>query len=525
MITFVEIQVLKIMSKIHLSFLLCFVCVSCHFKPAGIKAKEVSDEVVLIFQNCPPDISKYRFPSGATVGFAYDIHYTDNTAVSSEIKLRKAPDSDTIIIRTKDDVLEVRHNLGFSESAFYYLFHKGDSVLFTYEENIPFITILNRETSYHADNYPFFIRKEILKNKLPAIAYYNPIWNRLFRIAAPGEFDESKLIDNVVEEWIHEYKIIDSLRNQNLLSGSVSDYRRNILVNQIYSTCYRRGILVNKIYSTCVKDTALLQYPEIKKMLSDTVFFAGNNDSLLSFNFYREYFLQSKIDNYTKNIKNIITSNSNNPDYFARFDTISNLDFLSAKAKRYFLANELKFIFDSGHGDRIKKYCEKYMAITGDSLAVNKLLTDYKMDFDSVDQLLLMDKSNRQTNLQNVLEKNKGKVIYIDFWASWCAPCKRSMPDAKQLREEYKGKDIVFVYLAFNDKEDVWKKDEQKLEVNYLSESYFITNSKTAQIIKDLNVSTIPRYLLYNKKGKLVHRNAPGPGKEIREQLNKLLKE
>ena len=44
-------------------------------------------------------------------------------------------------------------------------------------------------------------------------------------------------------------------------------------------------------------------------------------------------------------------------------------------------------------------------------------------------------------------------------------------------------------------------------------------------MIIDLKVGTIPRYLLFNKKGELVHYNAPGPhGKEIREQLSKLLK-
>lgn len=497
------------MSKIRLTFLLCFVCVSCHFKSDSIKTKGVPNEVVLIFQNCPPGISIYRFPGGGTIGSGYDIHYIDNTQVSSEIELRKAPDSDTIIIRTNDDVLELRHNFGFTESAFYYLFHNGDSVLFTYEENIPYVTILNRETTYHDGNYPFFFKKEVLKNKLPAMAYYK--WSLLFKISTPNEIDESKLIDNVIEEWIREYKIIDSLRNQNLLSGYASDYRRNILVNQINSTC--------------AKDAAFLQYPEIKKILSDTVLFAENNDSLLLFNFYREY-LQSKIDHYTKDIKRIITGNSNNPDYCAQFDTITNLDFLSDKAKCYFLANELKSIFVEKNRDEIKKYCEKYIAITGDSLAVNKLLTDHKMDFGSTDQLLLIDKDNRQTNLQHVLEKNKGKVIYIDFWASWCAPCKRSMPGAKQLREEYKDKEVIFIYLALNDDEERWKKEEKRLDVNYLSESYFITNSKTAQIIIDLNVRTIPRYLLFGKKGELLHRNAPGPhGKEIREQLNQLLKE
>jgi len=216
------------MSKIHLTFLLCFVCVSCHFKSDSIKTKEVPNEVVLIFQNCPPEINIYRWPGGGYGVVIYDILYMDNTLISSGTKLRKAPDSDTIIIRTNDDVLELRHNFGLAQSAFY-LFHKGDSVLFTYEENTPVITILNRETTYHDSNYPFFIKKEIWKNKLPAIVYYNPVWNLAFRLLAPGEIDESKLVDNVVEEWIHEYKIIDSLRNQNILSGySDSGRKKNV---------------------------------------------------------------------------------------------------------------------------------------------------------------------------------------------------------------------------------------------------------------------------------------------------------
>ena len=99
-------------------------------------------------------------------------------------------------------------------------------------------------------------------------------------------------------------------------------------------------------------------------------------------------------------------------------------------------------------------------------------------------------------------------------------------PDARLLRREYQDKDVTFIYLAFNDEENKWKEDEQKLEVDYLSESYFIINSKTARIIADLKVRTIPRYLLYNKKGELVHLNAPNPhGEEIRKQLDKLLKE
>ena len=105
-----------------------------------------------------------------------------------------------------------------------------------------------------------------------------------------------------------------------------------------------------------------------------------------------------------------------------------------------------------------------------------------------------------------MLEKHKGKLIYLDFWASWCAPCVRSMKSAKKLREKYRGKDVVFIYLAYNDKVDKWKSSVKKNKVDYLSECYFIENSKMSKFLVDIKLKTIPRYLLYDKEGKLIHK-------------------
>ena len=537
-------------TKTVISVLIGFIIVSCNFKsdsrvPKQEVLKELANEIILIFQDLPPGINAnpWKTESGSVVisGRTSDIQFFDSALsfASTKISLKRLPlpYSDTVTIDTNNNLAEVDHYFNKDEYATY-LFHKGDTVLFTYNGKIPCATVLNRETSFQAINYSILVRENVRNNRMSAIPLHQ---YHFFKETSKNEKQDENMyffedrywkylcekeqilsrkqaLDIAIEEVKHELSLQDSLHN----AGLLSDYEYD----------YRRFSLVRLINNSLMRDPFLIQHPEYKKILaymdlSDERFL--RIEPLLQLRQYQSD-LDIKVNNYLKDIKPVRSEGSGSgiayPDFKARFDTISNLDFPSAKSKRSFLTPELKKIFEHGDRNDIEKYIAKYIAITGDTIFVNKLLAENKMDFSKSDELLLIDGDNNQTNFQKVLEKNKGKVVYVDFWASWCAPCKASMPEAKKLREEYKNKDVVFVYLALNDEESRWKADNQKLEVNYLSESYFITNSKTAHLIASLKVSTIPRYLLFNKKGELIHPNAPGPyGKEIRNQLDKTLKE
>lgn len=496
-------------SKNSLLLILFAVFGSCQLKSDS--DSKISNEVVLIFQHCPPHINVTNLQQGGRLMSGSDVKYMDDMMIRTEVALRKKPDVDTIKVYTSSGVLELAHMFNVRESATY-LFLGGDTVLFTYRENIPHVSIMNRDIPFIESNFDIFVREKVRNNKLSAITYYftPPLLRKLWGFENEKIQTREQERDAIVEEWRLESGIIDSLQNR-----LFADYRSNILTS--------------RIHSIIMQDSTFLQYSEVEKMLADAPLFSAKNDSLLLFAYYRNY-LSSKIHRHTKDIEPIgVDLNGGGkqfPNHFAHFDTISNLDFLSAKARRFFLMDKLIGIFDVGSRDEIKKYIEKYISITGDAFFVNKLLENNNMNFRNSDELLLTDRNDDSTNFQEVLERNKENVVYVTFWASWCAPCRASMPDAKLLREEYKDKDVLFVYLAFNDEEARWKAAKQELELNNLAESYFITNSRTAQMITDLNVSSIPRYFLFNKKGELVHRNAPGPqGVEIREQLNSLLKE
>ena len=115
-------------------------------------------------------------------------------------------------------------------------------------------------------------------------------------------------------------------------------------------------------------------------------------------------------------------------------------------------------------------------------------------------------------------------MIYVDFWASWCVPCREEMAPSAKLREQYKGKDVLFLYLAYKDTESSWKKAVEQEGMSGISSNFFITNSKNSRVLEKIKLELIPRYLIFDKQGNLVEMNAPRPSdKGITKTIDKYL--
>jgi thiol-disulfide isomerase/thioredoxin len=133
--------------------------------------------------------------------------------------------------------------------------------------------------------------------------------------------------------------------------------------------------------------------------------------------------------------------------------------------------------------------------------------------------LQLIGIDNKRETWKTLMQKWKGKKIYVDFWASWCSPCIGEFPYSKKLKTEFK--DVVFIYLALNDKDEAWRKAIKKHDV--VTNSYLITNSKSSTFITSHKIETIPRYMILDKSGKITNPDAPRPSsKHIGQVLNEL---
>lgn len=121
-----------------------------------------------------------------------------------------------------------------------------------------------------------------------------------------------------------------------------------------------------------------------------------------------------------------------------------------------------------------------------------------------------------------ITEKYKGKVIYVDFWATWCGPCKGEMPYSEKRKEDFKGKDVVFVYITGDSSPDlIWK----KMITDISGEHFKLTKIQWKNICDQYNVTGIPHYLIFDRSGKLVNDKAPRPSNEteLKNAIEELL--
>ena len=163
-----------------------------------------------------------------------------------------------------------------------------------------------------------------------------------------------------------------------------------------------------------------------------------------------------------------------------------------------------------------KKYVDMTVAAVDSTFA--KTLTERYHDAFAEDmmvenEVLLMRPDGRKTTLDKVLHEVRGKVAYVDFWASWCRPCCAEMEPAAELRERMKGKDIEFIYLSTDEDHSKMCGSLDKLKLTGC-QVYRILNPKAAKFMYEYNIQLIPRYMIIDKNGKIVNDNAPRPSSE-----------
>ena len=105
----------------------------------------------------------------------------------------------------------------------------------------------------------------------------------------------------------------------------------------------------------------------------------------------------------------------------------------------------------------------------------------------------------------------KGKMLFIDIWATYCPDCRKELPALETLQQTYKRKPITFVSISVDRDKEAWKK---MVKEKKLSGIHLYASPETKELFKKLyDLRSIPRYMLVDKEGNIISINAPMPSK------------
>lgn len=159
----------------------------------------------------------------------------------------------------------------------------------------------------------------------------------------------------------------------------------------------------------------------------------------------------------------------------------------------------------------LKEYIATANKRTKEKIKLNKNKGDYNVHE--------VEKSEGDELFDAMIDKFKGKVVYVDFWATWCGPCKLGIKRIVPLKEEMIDEDVVFLYITNQSSpENTWK----NAIANIKGEHYRVSKDEWNYLVDKFKITGIPHYTLVNKEGDIVK---PKLNHMTNDRLRSVLKE
>ena len=369
-------------------------------------------------------------------------------------------------------------------------FRKGDMVEITLNKNdYPVFKLKNRSFNFNETNY-----FALLNQKSIGIDDFDQkILNKITLEPSTKAKVLSGDVLNPINSFHSSEGFLDSLFKSNLVSNSFYQETKQRQAYNFYSALLqsRNNKLVDK---------------HINKRLI--------NDSLVN----KLYYIQFLYSWAKYQVEKDFTS-SNHVKYFEKCEEI-----YEDKSKTAVLFYALGWVHTQNKNEA-QKLARRLFNSTSDNSIRSFLSDTYFRTNTMVADAKIIDLQGRKFNtLSEVAKIDKQQFYYIDFWASWCMPCKIEMPGSIALSRSYEKKGIKVLYLSIDENQESWKKATKQWGLKD-QRNLLLTNPEASEIIRTFEVSAIPRYMIMDKEGKIINNDAPRPSDpKIREVFDELLK-
>ena len=294
------------------------------------------------------------------------------------------------------------------------------------------------------------------------------------------------------------------IENEKFLEGQANKFRFQMLNNLItklgedYFAGKTKGIITQYLDS------------EIDKIdFKDSVLFASNNDYRY---FLSSYFVAGLTSGDLKTLE------------------LYNEELLEMQKKS--IVTTLKRGISFYNMEKLDLYYQTYVKLAANDKGINRIKEKY-------DRIKTLKKGSPSPSFnypdssgKNIsLESLKGKLVYVDVWATWCGPCKAQIPFLKQLEEKYREEDIAFVSLSIDQLKNISKWKDMIVDKELEGIQIIADKAWRSKFVTDYVIEGIPRFILIDKDGNLMDPMAPRPAiyvegeMQLNEEIQKIFED
>ena len=158
------------------------------------------------------------------------------------------------------------------------------------------------------------------------------------------------------------------------------------------------------------------------------------------------------------------------------------------------------------------------MTVLNDTLLkkieLNKQKTGYKINE--------IGKVTNEELFSTIISKFRGHVLLVDFWATWCGPCRMANKAMIPMKEELKDEDILYLYITG---ETSPKGTWENMIPDIHGEHFRVTNDQWAYLMSTFKIGGVPTYFVIDAEGNTTFKQTGFPGTDtMKKQLMKALK-
>ena len=194
---------------------------------------------------------------------------------------------------------------------------------------------------------------------------------------------------------------------------------------------------------------------------------------------------------------------------------------LAATAKIYRSIKDFAPLTDAQKEEMksLPEACQQYLSAANDNLLAtieaNKKKTGFRVNE--------AGEVANEDLFASIISQFRGKVLLVDFWATWCGPCRNANKAMAPMKEELKDKDIVYVYITG---ETSPKGTWENMIPDIHGEHFRVTDKQWAYLGNAMGIEGVPTYFVIDREGDIKYKSVGFPGvAKMKEELVKVLDE